>query len=79
MKVLNKDKLQRLREIYKPGVMLKLISTIEDPYNPLPAGLCGECCGVDDMGHILMKWSNGSSLSLIPEVDYFLIEKEASK
>ena len=43
MKMPNKEQVQRLREIYKPGVMLKLISTIEDPYNPLPAGLCGEC------------------------------------
>ena len=29
--------------------------------------------GVDDAGHILMKWNNGSDLSLIEGVDEFIV------
>lgn len=79
MKMANNEHVQRLREIYKPGAVLELTADMKDPYRPLPAGLHGECCGVDDMGQILMKWSNGSTLSLIPEADCFRIVREASK
>ena len=65
----------QLREQFKPGVTVELTAAIEDPYHPLPAGLCGKCRGVDDAGQIMMIWNDGSTLSLIPGVDSFRIEK----
>jgi len=79
MKMPNKEEIQRLRNTYKPGTVVELTSDMEDPYHPLPAGLQGEVRGVDDAGQILMRWSNGSSLSLIPGIDSFRIVKEAPK
>ena len=76
MKMPSKEQLERLRNTYKPGTVVELTSAMEDPYHPLPAGLCGEVQGVDDAGSILMKWSNGSGLSLIPGVDSFRIVKK---
>ena len=77
MKMPNKEQVQRLREIYKPGTVLELTSPMEDPYHPLHAGLRGKCIGVDDAGQLMMVWSDGSTLSLIPDVDHFRIVKEA--
>ena len=67
---------EQLREQFKPGVTVELTSPMEDPYHPLPAGLCGECCGVDDAGQIMMIWSDGSTLSLISGEDRFHIVEE---
>ena len=76
MKIANDKQVLRLRKIYKPKTVVELTSDMEDPYHPLPAGLRGECCGVDDAGQIMMVWNNGSTLSLIPEVDCFRIVEE---
>ena len=73
MKMANKEELQRLRERYRLGIVLELTVEMGDPYRPLPAGLRGKCCGVDDAGQLLMVWNNGSTLSLIPGVDSFRI------
>jgi len=51
------------------------IIRMEDPYTELRPGAKGTITGEDDMGHILVQWDNGSSLSLIPEVDEFHIEE----
>ena len=72
----NRKTVERLREQFKSGIAVELTSPMDDPYHPLPAGLCGECCGVDDAGQIMMIWNNGSTLSLIPGVDCFRIVKE---
>lgn len=62
-----------IKDIYKKGMRLKL-NKIQDPY-PIKSGTMGTVVGVDDAGHILMKWDNGRSLSLIPNVDDFEIVK----
>lgn len=72
----NNVQVQQLRETYKPGTVVELISAMEDPYHPLPAGLQGVVQGCDDAGQLMMTWSNGSTLSLIPGVDRFCIVKE---
>lgn len=53
------------------------IVRLEDPYTDLKPGDKGTCRGVDDMGHILMKWDNGSSLNIIPEMDEFDVIDES--
>lgn len=58
------------------GKRIKLVR-MEDPYTNLKPGDEGVCTGVDDMGHILMKWDNGSTLSMLPEVDEFDVIDES--
>lgn len=38
---------------------------------PVPEGTEGTITGIDDMGHIQVKWDNGSTLSVIDEIDNF--------
>jgi hypothetical protein len=51
---------------------------MEDPYTNLRPGSTGTCVGVDDIGNILMKWDNGSTLSMVPEVDEFDVIDESN-
>jgi hypothetical protein len=39
----------------------------------MPSGLIGTVEFIDDANQIHVRWENGSSLSLIPEVDQFEI------
>ncbi len=50
-----------------------MLVRMEDPYTQLKSGDEGTIKGVDDMGNILVKWDNGSSLSLLPEIDEYEI------
>lgn len=38
---------------------------------PVPDGTEGIITGVDDIGQIQVKWDNGSTLSVIEEIDNF--------
>lgn len=38
---------------------------------PVPEGTEGTITGIDDMGHIQVEWDNGSTLSVIEEIDNF--------
>ena len=68
-------KLKMLREIYKPGTRVQLIS-MDDPQSP-PVGTQGTVHGVDDIGSVMVHWDNGSSLSLLYGVDSFsVVEKK---
>ena len=69
---MNRDKVKQLRERYPKGTRVQLIS-MEDPYAPVPPGTEGEVVFVDDEGQIHAKWSNGSTLALIPGVDSFRV------
>ena len=60
-----RDKIKCLKEAYPKGTRLELIE-MDDKQAP-PVGTQGTVRGVDDIGSILMKWNNGSSLSLIDE------------
>jgi hypothetical protein len=46
------------------------INYMEDAM-PVPQGTEGTITGIDDMGHIQVRWDNGSSLSVIEEIDNF--------
>ena len=46
---------------------------MDDPYTILKSGDEGEIIMIDDAPNIIVKWDNGSSLSLIPGVDKYSI------
>lgn len=69
-----KRKIIRLKEKFQKNTRLKLIS-MDDIQAP-PSGTFGTVLGVDDIGMILVKWDNGSTLSLIPEEDKFKIVRQ---
>ena len=58
-----------LRKMYPVGCKVEL-HFMDDPFAP-PSGTVGEVMFVDDIGQIHVKWENGSSLALIPDVDSF--------
>lgn len=68
----SKAYLEQLRKTYPVGTKVQLISMRDEKYPVLP-GTIGEVTGIDDAGSIHMKWENGSSLALIPEVDSFKV------
>ena len=72
MKFPNKNYLEQLRKQYPVGTKIRLISMRNEKHPILP-GTIGEVTHIDDLGSIHMKWQNGSSLALIPEVDSFKV------
>lgn len=78
MKFPNKSYLAQLRKQYPVGTKIQLISMRDEKYPILP-GTIGEVTHIDDMGSIHMKWQNGSSLAIIPEVDSFRVAPAAEK
>lgn len=72
MKFPNKKYIEQLRKKYPVGTKIQLISMRDEKYPVLP-GTVGEVTHIDDMGSIHMKWENGSSLAVIPEVDSFKV------
>lgn len=67
----SREQVARLREQYKKGIKVRLIS-MDDIQAP-PPGSIGEVLGVDDAGSIMVRWETGSHLSLIPGEDRFEI------
>lgn len=70
--MLGREYVQRIKEQYPVGTRVRLNSMSDDP-QPVPPGTEGEITGCNDAGQLLMKWSNGRSLSLIPGVDDFTV------
>lgn len=69
--MLNCLEIQELREKYKRGMRVRLISMNGEPH--MSQGLEGTINYVDDAGQIHVTWDNGSSLALIEDVDKFEI------
>ena len=46
-------------------------NNMNDPYAPIPSGTRGTVDFVDDVGQIHMKWDNGRTLAIVPQVDKF--------
>ena len=63
MKIIKKAELENLRKQYPAGTRIKLIS-MDDQQAP-PEGTEGTVRGVDDIGSILVRWDNGSSLNVV--------------
>lgn len=64
-----REEIKWLKKTYTQGTRLELLE-MDDKQAP-PVGTKGTVRGVDDMGNILMRWDNGSGLSLIYGVDNF--------
>ena len=77
MKFPSSAEVEALRSKYQAGTVVEIVS-MDDAQAP-PPGTLGEVKGVDDGGSILVNWQTGSTLSLIPDVDSFLIVKEAEQ
>lgn len=56
----------------KPGQRIRLLHMADDCH-PVPDGTEGTIDFIDDAGTVHMKWDNGRTLGLIPEVDEFLL------
>lgn len=61
------EKLKQLRTEYPSGTRVKLVK-MDDEQAP-PIGSLGTVMGVDDLGSILVRWDNGSRLSIVLDVD----------
>ena len=66
---LNPDEIAQLRLNYPPGSRIELIH-MEDNWAVLE-GTYGTVELVDDAGQIHMKWDNGRTLAIVPQVDKF--------
>lgn len=68
----SRKEVERLREKYHKGTAIICDNMPDDP-QPIPPGTIGEIRCVDDARQVLVRWSNGRSLSLVPGVDSFHI------
>lgn len=66
-----KEEIKLIKNKYVKGTKIELIK-MYDLQAPSSKTI-GIVEGVDDLGHILVKWDNGSSLSLVENVDEFII------
>ncbi len=62
MRVIRREVLNALRERYPEGTRVELVQ-MDDPQAP-PIGTQGTVIGVDDIGSIMVRWDNGSGLSV---------------
>lgn len=63
MKIPSRELIKHLRECYPAGCRVQL-DRMEDVQAP-PASTMGTVYGVDDIGSIMVKWDNGSTLSVV--------------
>lgn len=70
----NEKELAMLRQKYPARTTVQLIS-MDDKQAP-PVGTIGKVQFVDDAGGVHVKWKNGSSLAVIPDVDSVAILTE---
>lgn len=59
--------LKALRKEYPMGARIELVQ-MDDPAAP-PVGTTGTVLGIDDLGSIIVRWDNGSHLSVVFGVD----------
>lgn len=64
------NEIQALRKMYPNGTRIKMVF-MDDP-DPIRRGELGTVEYVDDVGTLLVRWDNGRTLGLIPEVDRFV-------
>ncbi len=62
MRMIHPEQLQQLRDEYPFGTRVELVR-MDDVQAP-PIGTQGTVIGVDDIGSIMVRWDNGSGLSV---------------
>ena len=67
MKFKMSELVESLRKEYPVGTRVRLVR-MDDVQAP-PIGTKGTVYGVDDLGSLLVKWDNGSSLNVVYGVD----------
>ena len=72
------DKLNEIKENYPHETKLKLLKDMDDN-QPILAGTIGIVDYIDSEGQLHMKWENGRTLALIPEVDEFEVISKPEK
>jgi len=65
------NEIQSLRKMYPNGTRIKMVF-MNDP-DPIRRGELGTVEYVDDVGTLLVRWDNGRTLGLIPDVDRFVM------
>jgi hypothetical protein len=68
----DKNLVQRMKDMYKPGTRIELDFMGEDP-RPIAPGTKGTVRIVDDMGTVHCDFDNGRRLGLVPGEDSFHI------
>ncbi len=63
MRFPSKELVESLRKRYPVGCRVELVR-MDDPQAP-PVGTKGTVRGVDDIGSIMVRWDNGSSLHVV--------------
>lgn len=71
MRFPNRETVEQIRKEYPAGTRVRLVK-MNDTQAP-PIGTSGIVEGVDDIGSLMVKWSNGSSLNVIYGED--IVEK----
>ena len=67
MNIPSRETVNQLKSRYPVGTRVELTG-MDDAQAP-PIGTLGTVQDVDDMGSIMVRWDNGSSLNLIYNVD----------
>lgn len=67
MRIISDRQLKALRKQYPDGTRVELLQ-MDDIQAP-PPGTMGTVYGIDDTGSLLVRWDNGSGLSVIFDED----------
>lgn len=62
MRFPTKETVERIRKEYPAGCRVELVRM--DDFQAPPVGTKGTVLGVDDIGSIMVRWDNGSGLSV---------------
>ena len=65
----NREMVAYIKKEFPVGTRVRLLA-MDDAQAP-PVGTLGTVTAVDDVGHLLMSWDSGGSLSLLYGVDSF--------
>lgn len=63
MKRINREIIESIKEEYPKGTRVELLK-MDDVQAP-PIGTKGTVQGIDSLGSIMVKWDNGSTLSVV--------------
>ena len=63
MRFPDRETVERVRREFPAGTLVELVK-MDDVQAP-PIGTVGEVLSVDDIGSLIMRWRNGSSLNVV--------------